>query len=87
MRQLIAVTFVDMLSSALYTSSPMASIDRTSDTRSRRFAFDRPLVWWVVAGATLLLGYADLARGGETIAPVLLVLAYCVLIPVAILRG
>lgn len=76
-----------MLSSALYTSSSMASTDRTSEDVSRRFAFDRPLFWWSFAAGALLLGYADLARGGETFAPVLLVLAYCVLIPVAILRG
>jgi hypothetical protein len=65
----------------------MASTDRTTETGARRFAFDRPLFWWGLAAAILLLGYADLARGGETLAPVLLVLAYCVLIPVAILRG
>jgi len=29
----------------------------------------------------------DLARGGETIAPLLLVLGYVVLVPVAILKG
>ena len=35
---------------------------------------------------TLVLGYADLWRGGETIAPVLLVLGYLVLVPLAILK-
>ena len=64
----------------------MPSTERTSDGQSRR-AFDRPLLWWSLAAASLLLGYADLARGGETIAPILLVLGYCVLVPVAILRG
>jgi hypothetical protein len=34
-----------------------------------------------------VLGYADLARGGETLAASLLVLGYVVLIPLAILRG
>jgi hypothetical protein len=43
-------------------------------------------MWWAIALVALLLGYADLARGGETIAPLLLVIAYCVLIPLAILR-
>lgn len=43
-------------------------------------------VWWGAAGLALLLGYIDLWRGGETIAPILLVVAYCVLIPVAILK-
>lgn len=33
----------------------------------------------------LALGYADLARGGVTVAPILLVLGYCVLVPLAIL--
>ncbi|MBM3908795.1 MAG: hypothetical protein FJ363_12070 [Gemmatimonadetes bacterium] len=43
------------------------------------------VVWWGAAIASLILGYADLVRGGETIAPVLLVLGYCVLVPRAIL--
>jgi hypothetical protein len=42
-------------------------------------------VWWGAAVLTLILGYADLARGGETVAPLLLVLGYCVLVPRAIL--
>jgi hypothetical protein len=46
----------------------------------------RALMWWGAAALTLLAGYVDLARGGETIAPILLVLGYCVLIPVAILK-
>ena len=46
----------------------------------------RRLLWWGLAAATLIVGYADLWRGGETMAPVLLVIAYCVLIPVAILK-
>ena len=37
------------------------------------------------AASALLLGYADLARGGITVAPVLLVIAYAVLVPFAIL--
>ena len=46
----------------------------------------RGLVLWGIAAATLLAGYVDLARGGETLAPILLVVAYCVLIPLAILK-
>ena len=34
----------------------------------------------------LLAGFADLARGGVTLAPILLVIGYCVLVPLAILR-
>ena len=44
-------------------------------------------VLWIAAALSLLLGYADLWRGGETVAPILLVLGYCVLVPLAILRG
>jgi len=43
------------------------------------------VMWWGAALLTLALGYADLARGGDTVAPILLVLGYCVLIPRAIL--
>jgi hypothetical protein len=47
----------------------------------------RALLFWGAALLTLLLGYVDLARGGETIAPILLVLGYVVLVPLAILKG
>ena len=39
----------------------------------------RSVIWWGAAGVILLAGYADLARGGETIAALLLVAGYCVL--------
>jgi hypothetical protein len=44
------------------------------------------LLGWGLAALALLLGYADLARGGVTLAPILLVLGYCVLVPIAILK-
>lgn len=44
------------------------------------------LLWWALATLTLLAGYADLWRGGETLAPILLIVGYCVLVPVAILK-
>jgi hypothetical protein len=47
----------------------------------------RALVYWGAALLSLLLGYLDLYRGGETIAPILLVLGYVVLVPLAILKG
>ncbi len=57
----------------------MAQLDTTTpDTRAR--------LWWTIALVTILLGYADLARGGMTIAPILLVAGYCVLVPIAILK-
>jgi hypothetical protein len=46
----------------------------------------RPLLFWGIAAATLIAGYIDLARGGETLAPILLVIGYCVLVPLAILK-
>jgi hypothetical protein len=52
-------------------------------TAARR---SRGLLYWGAAVAALIGGYADLARGGITVAPILLVLAYCVLIPLAILK-
>ena len=53
-----------------------------SDVTSRA----RPYLWWGLALLALAAGYADLIRGGETIAPILLVLGYCVLVPIAILK-
>jgi hypothetical protein len=47
---------------------------------------NRTITLWVAALITIALGFADLARGGTTIAPVLLVLGYCVLVPLAILK-
>jgi len=47
----------------------------------------RGLMWWGVALLTIVAGFADLARGGETIAPILLAVGYCVLVPTAILKG
>ena len=46
----------------------------------------RGWMWWGIALAVIVLGFADLARGGETIAPILLAVGYCVLVPVAILK-
>ena len=46
----------------------------------------RGLMWWGIAGVVLIAGFADLARGGETIAPILLAVGYCVLVPLAILK-
>ncbi|MEX1187538.1 MAG: hypothetical protein WEA80_13210 [Gemmatimonadaceae bacterium] len=43
-------------------------------------------LWWGLAAVAILLGFADLWRGGETIAPILLVIGYLVLVPIAILK-
>ena len=47
----------------------------------------RALLWWGAVLLALVAGYVDLARGGATLAPILLVIGYCVLIPVAILKS
>jgi hypothetical protein len=46
----------------------------------------RPYLWWALAVVALAVGYIDLVRGGITLGPVLLVIGYCVLIPLAILK-
>jgi len=58
------------------------AIPESATTSSRT----RSLLWWALAALALVLGYADLARGGETLAAVLLVVGYCVLVPLAILK-
>jgi hypothetical protein len=40
---------------------------------------------WGVAAVVLAAGYADLARGGATLAPILLVIGYGILVPIAII--
>ena len=49
-------------------------------------AFARPGTWWGLSAAVLAVGYADLWRGGITVAPILLVIGYCILVPIAILK-
>jgi hypothetical protein len=51
-----------------------------TETRTRRW------MWWGLAALVILAGFADLARGGDTIAPILLAVGYCVLVPIAILK-
>ena len=46
----------------------------------------RTIYLWIAALAAIIVAFADLALGGTTIAPVLLVLGYCVLVPLAILK-
>jgi hypothetical protein len=65
----------------------MARTDSSPARAGARPGRRTALVWWGLAAVSLLGGYADLVRGGETIAPILLVLGYCVLIPFAILRS
>lgn len=46
----------------------------------------RGWMWWGIAVVVILAGFADLALGGETIAPILLAVGYCILVPIAILK-
>jgi len=65
----------------------MAKTDLASGPRIGRDSGPRrSWVYWTIATIVLLAGFADLARGGETLAPILLVIGYCVLVPLAILR-
>ncbi|MES2178542.1 MAG: hypothetical protein V4550_11840 [Gemmatimonadota bacterium] len=45
----------------------------------------RALLLRVIAAAALAIGYADLIRGGTTLAPLLLVAGYAILVPAVIL--
>ena len=60
--------------------------DNTSLQAARMNSRTRTVGLWTAALAVIALGFADLARGGTSIAPVLLVLGYCVLVPIAILK-
>ena len=65
----------------------MAKIDIANGARTgREGGARRSWLYWTIATIVLLAGFADLARGGETLAPILLVIGYCVLVPLAILR-
>src|SRR4026207_2299445 len=70
-----------------YTTTLMAKTDLASGPRAGRDSGSRrSWIYWTVATVVLLDGFADLARGGVTLAPILLVIGYCVLVPLAILR-
>jgi hypothetical protein len=64
----------------------MASHNLNTMAETETALQSKPGLWWGIAIVTILLGYADLARGGTTIAPLLLVVGYCVLVPMAILK-
>ena len=79
--------WVDRDLGALYTTKLMAKTDLAGGVRAgREPGSRRSWVYWTIATVVLLAGFADLARGGETLAPILLVIGYCVLVPLAILR-
>ena len=63
----------------------MTKNETSTSSSASRLPGSRAL-WWGLAAAAILLGFADLWRGGETIAPILLVIGYLVLVPIAILK-
>jgi hypothetical protein len=64
----------------------MAKPVQSQSTAAQIHLVRTSVLWWVLAALSLLVGYADLWRGGETVAPILLLLGYCILIPIAILK-
>jgi hypothetical protein len=79
---------LDTVLLVLYTTALMVDSDAGQDSSSSRRMSERTrsISLWAAALAVIVVGFADLARGGTTVAPVLLVLGYCVLVPVAILK-
>ncbi len=79
---------LDTVLMVLYTTALM--IDTVADGRSssngRINRRTRSIVLWAAALASIVVGFVDLAAGGTTVAPILLVLGYCVLVPIAILK-
>jgi hypothetical protein len=57
----------------------------TEATRPAGSKMKRSTILWAAASVVLVAGYADLSRGGVTVAPILLVIGYCILVPLAIL--
>jgi hypothetical protein len=69
------------------TKTPRGKAARARKDETLPFSKTNYLIF--LAGlAAIIFGYVDLARGGITIAPILLVVGYCVIVPIAILyRG
>lgn len=58
----------------------------TKPTAERRWPFGkRNYIMLAIALAVIIIGYISLGQGSITLAPLLLVIGYCVLIPVALL--
>jgi len=76
---------LDTVSRPVYTTGLPVYIMRLM-TETETASRSRGLLWWGIAALVLLAGFADLARGGDTLAPILLAIGYCVLVPIAILK-
>lgn len=79
---------LDTLLLRLYTTALMidSGAGQASPQNARISSRTRSISLWAAALIVIVVGFADLAAGGTTVAPILLVLGYCVLVPVAILK-
>ena len=79
---------LDTLFLLLYTTAVMIESDagQPSSSSGRFSRRTRSISLWAAALASIVVGFADLAAGDTTVAPILLVLGYCVLVPIAILK-
>ena len=70
---------------AVSRTSPKAKA-LTAQKAVEKWPFGRKnYIWFGVSIATMVIGYVLLGTGSDTLAPFLLVVAYCVLVPVALL--
>lgn len=61
--------------------------DRSSAAARPTLSFSKVNALWLgTAALVIVAGYALLAGGSMTLAPILLVLGYCVLLPVGIIK-
>jgi len=49
--------------------------------------FSKGLPWLLAGLAAVVAGYVTLGAGDITVAPILLIVGYCILVPVALLKG
>ena len=67
--------------------SRAAAPSRTAAPARPTLSFSRTNAIWLGAGVvSIAIGYFLLSTGSETIAPILLVLGYCVLLPIGIIK-
>ena len=63
-----------------------AKVEKTKEKAALPFT-KRNWTWLGIGLLVIVVGYIALARGSITLAPILLVAGYCILIPIAILLG
>jgi hypothetical protein len=66
--------------------APKLKAERIAPQAPEQWPFGRKnYIWFGISMAVMAIGYWSLSSGSTTLAPFLLVVAYCVLVPVAIL--